>query len=320
MKLRNIFIILGIFIEGLFCVGAQTTPAAKKMDAHKLLFAQLSQSDPGYETFMENLGMANKAPVPDNFILSFQIFYQLSNQYNDSLADLLKQPHFSSSQCNFDAFSYFIYSPDDLKALEDATLVRMANAVNDMDSFESNVKESFWNGSPRLSAALIRWREALKTQGADAASLAAKSTVKEVKHSAVPFDVQIEYTHGGKTTFAKLTKGKKAILLDFWAPWCGPCIALLPQLIKRAEVLESQGIVVAGMVTDDCGKAEKIRRDKNIKLPWLIETDSQLYSRLFDIKSIPCMLLISQEGEVLFNGHPQDEDLKKALSSLDVTL
>ena len=137
----------------------------------------------------------------------------------------------------------------------------------------------------------------------------------------IPMDLRFQLSNGGHTTLAKLTEGKKAVLLDFWASWCGPCMALMPELKKKAEALGPQGIVVAGMNTEaEPDTAEKTRKKLEIKFPWLVEPEDAPLSDLLEIDSIPRMILISPEGKVLYNGHPQDPRLNAALAQLGVNL
>lgn len=126
----------------------------------------------------------------------------------------------------------------------------------------------------------------------------------------------------GGTTLAELVKDKKGLLLDFYASWCGPCMRELPALIQKAEKLRPQGIEVVGINVDqnDGAKAEKLRQEKKIDFHWVIEGDDQFYSKQFDVQGIPRIVLLSQTGEVLFNGHPHDDKLVEALKKLGASL
>lgn len=151
-----------------------------------------------------------------------------------------------------------------------------------------------------------------------------EALAKETKARMLPTDIKLELTTGGTTTLADLMKGKKAILLDFWATFCGPCMRSMPELKHKAEVLIPQKVAVAAINVDSGNsknKVEKIRADQKIDFAWLIDGKNHFYMNYFGIKAIPHMILLSGKGEILFRGHPNDTaGLKAALSKLDVKL
>ncbi|PCJ61333.1 MAG: hypothetical protein COA79_07055 [Planctomycetota bacterium] len=132
----------------------------------------------------------------------------------------------------------------------------------------------------------------------------------------VPMQNDIFNSQGDVTTLHKIVDGKKAILIDFWASWCPPCMSSMSNLIQKEKELAPQGIVVVGMNLEDQKIADSIRVSRNISFNWLVEPADQFYSKLFFIDSIPKMVLISPEGKVLFRGHPEDSELKEILKTL----
>ena len=79
-----------------------------------------------------------------------------------------------------------------------------------------------------------------------------------------------------KTSFKDIINSDKPVLVDFWATWCGPCIAMAPIL---KDVAQKVG---------DSARIVKIDVDKNEQV-----------SAQYNIQSIPTMILF-KNGKVLW--------------------
>lgn len=122
----------------------------------------------------------------------------------------------------------------------------------------------------------------------------------------IPMDMEIIRSNGEKTSLGALAKGQKALFVDFWASWCGPCMANMPKLKTMAVDFKKRGVTVIGMNTEDMATAAKIGKEQSIAFDWLVEPEGRPFSKMLNIDSIPRAIIISPEGKVLYNGHPAD--------------
>lgn len=144
---------------------------------------------------------------------------------------------------------------------------------------------------------------------------------KFMQDLSVPMDKSLAVvTDEGKTvTLADLAKGNKAVYIDFWASWCGPCMQAMPELKARAAEYSDKGIVFAGVNLEDQAAAAKVGTELDItstKINWLLETPDFAISDLLNVSSIPQVALVAPSGEILWLGHPADPALVDELNKL----
>ena len=94
----------------------------------------------------------------------------------------------------------------------------------------------------------------------------------------------------------------KLVLLDFWATWCGPCIAEMPDVKEVYEKYHDKGFEIIGISldTDEATLRKFIRENQ---LPWRQVFDGKGWEtplvQKYGVRGIPAQFLIDREGRVI---------------------
>lgn len=116
-------------------------------------------------------------------------------------------------------------------------------------------------------------------------------------------------------------KSDKPVLVDFWAVWCGPCIATFPHLREWNEKYADKGLVIVGLTRyynyawdDAANKAsrspspvspeaeqemlKKFAEQHNLHHRFAIQKKESGMDDFYGVTGIPHVVVIDQEGKI----------------------
>lgn len=161
-----------------------------------------------------------------------------------------------------------------------AVLMRMADSV-EPEKAKDFLKRVMKNGPPQMASA-------------------AAGKLKKMEALGNPVKMAFKAVDGRQVDLTKF-KGK-VVLIDFWATWCGPCIAELPNVKKTYTKYHEKGFEIVGISLDQ-SKDKLTDFVKENDMPWPQHFDGlgwkNEFAVMYGIQGIPAMWLVNKDGNLV---------------------
>jgi cytochrome c biogenesis protein CcmG/thiol:disulfide interchange protein DsbE len=120
----------------------------------------------------------------------------------------------------------------------------------------------------------------------------------DVAGGALAEDFTLEAADGSTVTLSDL-RGK-VVLLNFWATWCPPCKAEMPDLeaLHRDYGEEHDFVVVGVNLQEDAGKVQAFADANRISFPLLLDSDGNVSTRQYGVRTLPTSIILDREGRI----------------------
>lgn len=282
-------------------------PPLPEMTPREAVLDQLLSERGSPEAFAKAVAKAREIKLPAQAILEARFLFHVDRHEDAAIADML--PEFLERRDRFKIAESEIFAlKEDWLAVVEYVQAIAALRNGDNAGFKKHITEAFWL-SPRQGAAFaphidrLRLNEAMRTVRIDFAG------------ALTPL------AGGAPVPLQQVLTDRKAIVLFFWSPWSRECEATLPGLPATTALLAKAGIAFAAIIPEHAPAVVANARNlvEQLKEPgaaWFIDDEEAPLHRTLRLQSVPLAVLVSPEGRVLFNGHPDDDLFWSALAEV----
>jgi len=155
--------------------------------------------------------------------------------------------------------------------------------------------------------------------------LALATDLLTIGSDAPALDVE-HWVQNGEGKFGKVTKFEKdkVYVVEFWATWCGPCVASMPHIVETQKKYAEKGVQIISISDEPkdtveefldrkVPRSEKEMTFRDLTKSYCLTTDpdgssNESYMQAAGQNGIPCAFIVGKDGKIEWIGHPMEMD------------
>lgn len=251
-----------------------------------------------------------------------QALYDESQTDDNRFAELYDEPYRTANDTTLDA-SVRQAAQHKLDSLNRVTTQRHVDFI--IAHIPSPISDMFlgWyqqEMSPEQLTAVLDKMKASPVQYGNYKRIVAERKIEQATAvGQVYTDMALKGTDGKTVVrLSDYVKKNRYTLLDFWASWCGPCRAEMPNVVKAYQLYHAKGFEVVGVSLDN-NRAAWLKAIAQLKMPWPQMSDLKGWdskgAAAYHVRAIPANVLIDQKGMIVAKDL-RGEDLLTRLAAL----
>ena len=277
-------------------------------DREKLLEALLNAPDRA--SLDQAIKNGKAAGLPDQLFLEARFVFLVNEDNRGALATLSTELEAHLPKFSPDDTMLFAVK-EDFASIVQYTKALAALQDNDTTLFKKHITEAFWLAPSHATqfAPLIddmRINEAMKK---------------------ITLDLNLKFEDqrlkGESKSLKAIAGGSPAFLIHFWSPWASQAAAIMDEFLIISDSLIKNNIPVASILLSSTTEARRagddfLTKEKRGNIGhWLVDTEKFSLGSLMRVSSFPTVVLVSNKGEILFNGDPADRRLWELLTAIN---
>jgi thiol-disulfide isomerase/thioredoxin len=132
-------------------------------------------------------------------------------------------------------------------------------------------------------------------------------------------DLKVTTLEGKEVSLVELASQNQAIVINFWATWCGPCVQEMPYLEKIHRAYQGKGLVVMGIAAQE-SDAEVRTFIAERKITYTIAMDDQnQWAKAFGgINVLPTTVFLDSSNEIrkIHKGYLTEREFEATIDDL----